>query len=51
MPKSVNLRSLVLLTFMRELLLLLGESVEALDDDEHVVDPNPEQEEWEYAMR
>ena len=37
-------------TFMRELLLLLGEGVEALDDDEHVVDADPEEEEGEDAV-
>ena len=37
-------------TFKGELLLLLGESVEALDDDEHVVDADPEEEEGEDAV-
>ena len=37
-------------TLVRELLFLLGESVEALDDDEHVVDADPEEEEGEDAV-
>ena len=34
---------------MRQFIFLLGEGVEALDDDEHIVDADPEEEEGEDA--